>query len=198
MVFNLILVFQIILFGKPSSKPLLASAYSPMQYEYWPWVQECCAPWRREGPHGANALLSAGTAQCTIWPRISCSSCCSFQMSSNDQSTCADHGAHRDGCRFCISQGGPLLHKEDVLKKRLSKAPPPHISGCTMGPKCCLCPVNNRSGTPLPYFEVAGCEKRDCRDTQIVTHTICNIRMHQNLPFFHEKTAKNGRFSVKN
>ena len=59
MVFNLILVFQIILFGKPSSKPLLASAYSPMQYEYWPWVQECCAPWRREGPHGANALLSA-------------------------------------------------------------------------------------------------------------------------------------------
>ena len=68
MVFNLILVFQIILFGKPSSKPLLASAYSPMQYEYWPWVQECCALWRREGPHGANALLSAGTAQCTIWP----------------------------------------------------------------------------------------------------------------------------------
>ena len=79
MVFNLILVFQIILFGKPSSKPLLASAYSPMQYEHWPWVQECCAPWRREGPHGANALLSAGTAQCTIWPRISCSSCCFFK-----------------------------------------------------------------------------------------------------------------------
>ena len=63
-----------------------------------------------------------------------------------------------------------------------------------MGPKCCLCPLNNRSGTPLPYFEGTGCEKRDCRDTQIVTHTICNIRMHQNLPFFHEKTAKNGRF----
>ena len=34
MVFNLILVFQIILFGYPSSKPLLASAYSPMQCEY--------------------------------------------------------------------------------------------------------------------------------------------------------------------
>ena len=44
MVFNLILVFQIILFGKSSSKPLLASAYSPMQCEYWAWVQECCAP----------------------------------------------------------------------------------------------------------------------------------------------------------
>ena len=44
MVFNLILVFQIVLFGKPSSKPLLASAYSPMQCEYWAWVQECCAP----------------------------------------------------------------------------------------------------------------------------------------------------------
>ena len=44
MVFNLILVFQIILFGKPSSKPLLASAHSPMQCEYWAWVQECCAP----------------------------------------------------------------------------------------------------------------------------------------------------------
>ena len=83
-------------------------------------------------------------------------------------------------------------------KKIIQSPPPPHISGCTMGPKCCLCPLNNRSGTPLPYFEGAGCEKRDCRDTQIVTHTICNIRMHQNLPFFHEKTAKNGRFSVKN
>ena len=35
-VFNLILVLQIILFGQPSSKPLLANAYSPMQYEYWP------------------------------------------------------------------------------------------------------------------------------------------------------------------
>ena len=44
MVFNLILVFQIIFSGKPSSKPLLASAYSPMQCEYWAWVQECCAP----------------------------------------------------------------------------------------------------------------------------------------------------------
>ena len=43
-VFNLILVFQIILFGKLSSKPLLASAYSPIQCEYWAWVQECCAP----------------------------------------------------------------------------------------------------------------------------------------------------------
>ena len=43
-VFNLILVFQIILFGKPSSKPLLAIAYSPMQCEYCAWVQECCAP----------------------------------------------------------------------------------------------------------------------------------------------------------
>ena len=27
-----------------------------------------------------------------------------------------------------------------------------------------------------------------------MTHTICNIRMHQNLPFFHEKTAKNWPF----
>ena len=83
-------------------------------------------------------------------------------------------------------------------KRIILSPPPPHISGCTMGPKCCLCPLNNRSGTPLPYFEGAGCERRDCRDTQIVTHIICNIRMHQNLPFFHEKTAKNGRFSVKN
>ena len=58
----------------------------------------------------SQALLS----ECTIWPRISCSSGCSFQMLSNDQSTCADQSAHRDGCRFCISQGGPLLHKEDV------------------------------------------------------------------------------------
>ena len=38
--------------------------------------------------------------------------------------------------------------------------PPPHFSGCTMGPKCCLCPLNNRSGTPLPYFEGAGWEKK--------------------------------------
>ena len=58
----------------------------------------------------SQALLS----ECTIWPRISCSSGCSFQMLSNDQSTCADQSAHRDGCRFCISQGGPLLHKEGV------------------------------------------------------------------------------------
>ena len=42
-VFKSILVFQIILFGKPSSKPLLAIAYSPMQCEYCAWVQECCA-----------------------------------------------------------------------------------------------------------------------------------------------------------
>ena len=41
--FNLILVFQIILFGKPSSKPLLAIVYSSMQCEYCAWVQECCA-----------------------------------------------------------------------------------------------------------------------------------------------------------
>ena len=93
-------------------------------------------------------------------------------------------------------QGRRLGHHLLRLKKRLSKAPGPHISGCTIGPKCCLCPLNNRSGTPLPYFEGAGCENRDCRDTQIVTHTICNIRMHQNLPFLHEKTAKNGRFFV--
>ena len=33
-VFNSIMVFRIILFGKPSSKPLLASAYSAMQLEY--------------------------------------------------------------------------------------------------------------------------------------------------------------------
>ena len=58
----------------------------------------------------SQALLS----ECTIWPRISCSSGCSCQMLSTDQSTCADQSAHRDGCRFCISQGGPLLSKEDV------------------------------------------------------------------------------------
>ena len=85
-----------------------------------------------------------------------------------------------------------------AFEKKIIPSPPPHISGFTMGPKYCLCPLKNRSGTPLPYFGGAGCEKRDCRDTRIVTHTICNIRMHQNLPFSHEKTAQNGRFSVKN
>ena len=85
-----------------------------------------------------------------------------------------------------------------AFEKKIIPSPPPHISGCTMGPKCCLCPLNHMSGTPLPYFEGAVYEKRDCTDTQIVTHTVCNIRMHQNLPFFHEETAKNGRFSVKN
>ena len=36
------------------------------------------------------------------------------------------------------------------------------------------------------------------RTSDLLPHTIWNIRLHQNLPFFHEKTAKNGRFSVKN
>ena len=43
MVLNSIMVFQILLFGKPSSKPLLAIAYSPMRCEYLALVQECCA-----------------------------------------------------------------------------------------------------------------------------------------------------------
>ena len=50
LVFKLILVFQIILFGKPSSNPLLASAYSPMECEYWAFLQDCCAAWGGEGP----------------------------------------------------------------------------------------------------------------------------------------------------
>ena len=62
-----------------------------------------------------------------------------------------------------------------------------------MGPTCCcFCPLHEGSGTPVPYFEVAGCKKTDCRDTKIVTHTIYSIRMHQNL-----KSAKNGQFLVK-
>ena len=44
MVRNLIPVFQIILFGKTSSKPLLANANSPMQCEYSTLLQACCAP----------------------------------------------------------------------------------------------------------------------------------------------------------
>ena len=75
-------------------------------------------------------------------------------------------------------------------KKIIPSPPPPHISDCTMGPKHCFCPRNNMSGTPLPYFEGGGCEKRDCRDTQIVTHTIYSICMHQNLPFFFQSQPK--------
>ena len=48
-----------------------------------------------------------------------------------------------------------------------------------------------------PYFQGAGCEKAGCRHTQI-TKKICSMRMHEKVPFFMKKTAKNGRFLVKN
>ena len=171
MVFNLILVLQIILFGKPSSKPLLASAYSPMQYEYWPWVQECCAPWRREGPHGANALLSADRqVDClaeVVFRHYSESAqfaLCAFQMSSGAWSTWVDQVPNS---RFIaqslftvfsaqkrVVQPGGGVFSVAFEKKIIPSPPPPHILGCTMGPKCCLCPMNNRSGTPLPILRV--------------------------------------------
>ena len=85
-----------------------------------------------------------------------------------------------------------------AFEKKIIPSPPPPCFRLYDGSKLLPLPPEQQVRDPLPYFEGAGCEKGDCRDTPIVTYTICNIRMHQHLPFFHGKAAKNGRFSVKN
>ena len=169
MVFNLILVLQIILFGKPSSKPLLASAYSPMQYEYWPWVQECCAPWRREGPHGANALLSADRqVDClaeVVFRHYSESAqfaLCAFQMSSGAWSTWVDQVPNS---RFIaqslftvfsaqkrVVQPGGGVFSVAFEKKIIPSPPPPPYFRLYHGSKMLPLPHEQQVRDPPPLF----------------------------------------------